>query len=53
MDITKLTGEELCELQAQQFNLLMQSQNNLQMIAKELERRKAPKVEPKVEPKAE
>jgi len=49
MDITKVTGEQLCEVQAMEFNKLMTAQANLQAIAKELERRKAVKDEPKVE----
>jgi hypothetical protein len=52
MNITTITGEQLCEIQADEFNKLMVAQANLQSIAKELERRKAVKDEPK-EAKAE
>jgi hypothetical protein len=43
MDISKMSGEELCEIQASQFNALMQAQGNLQAIAAELNRRKEAK----------
>jgi hypothetical protein len=49
MDITKISGEELCEIQANEFNKLMSAQTNLQAIACELERRKNEKKEPKAE----
>jgi hypothetical protein len=43
--IEKMTGEQLCEIQAREFNKLMVAQSNLQAIEKELERRKAVKAE--------
>ena len=49
MDITQMTGEQLCEIQAAEFHKLMSAQNNLQTIAKEIERRK--EAEKKVERK--
>jgi hypothetical protein len=51
IDLRKLTGEELCEFQGVTFEELLRVQNNLRMVAQELERRKTLKaVEPKVEP---
>jgi hypothetical protein len=47
MDITKLTGEQLCEIQSAEFGKLMSAQSNLQAIAKELQRRKEKPEEPK------
>lgn len=40
MDLTKMTGEELATLLTQQYQLLIQTQQNLLALNQELERRK-------------
>ena len=43
MDITKVTGEELAELLTQEYQKLLQSQQNLLALNEELRRRKSTK----------
>ena len=40
MDITKLAGEELASMLAEQYELLIRTQQNLRVLNIELERRK-------------
>lgn len=47
MDISKLKGEELAEMISKEYELLLQTQNNLRIIQKELNRRKKQKAKEK------
>ena len=49
LDITKSSGETLAEILGQEFQRIMQSKNNIDVIQKELERRKNGKT-PEVKP---
>lgn len=49
MDLQKLSGENLAEVLNVEYQRLMQAQNNILIIQKELERRKQKLVEPKPE----